>query len=120
MSRTNKKAQKLGCLKLIKFVTWMICILSFCINVNHTIVSYFQYEKLKTVVERGVENGSLEFPSFAICNSRPFIDPFMDMVTMDDYEKNTIDPSKFVLNVMFHHKDCDEVRRLLFYNKPPS
>ena len=88
----------------LKWITWVFCVVMLCINVMKTTVGYFQYEKLKTIVETEVKNGSLEFPAIAICSSRAFINPYMEMITLADYENNTVNPSRYIIDVKFQKK----------------
>ena len=86
------------CFKSVRYMAWLLCLGGFLWNVWYTVGSYFKYERILKGVEIDVEDGSLEFPSIAICSSRPFKEP-IQMVTLEDYENNTFNPNDFIVGV---------------------
>ena len=100
MEKSGKHKFGKSCFQWLQFCTLLFCLICFSINVWNTIGSYFNYERVLTAVETGVEDGNLEFPALALCDSRAFREP-RDMVSLEDYEINTIDPKDFIIAVNF-------------------
>ena len=100
MEKSGKHKFGKSCFQWLQFCTLLFCLICFSINVWNTIGSYFNYERVLTAVETDVEDGNLEFPALALCDSRAFREP-RDMVSLEDYEINTIDPKDFVIAVNF-------------------
>ena len=85
MEKSGKHKFGKSCFQWLQFCTLLFCLICFSINVWNTIGSYFNYERVLTAVETDVEDGNLEFPALALCDSRASREP-RDMVSLEDYK----------------------------------
>ena len=92
----------------VKHVCWILCIIGFITNAWLTLMSYHRAEKIVTVLERDVDEQGIELPSLAICNNPPFKDPQLKvMLTLEDYEANTVNPNEYILDIDFNEAFSD-------------
>ena len=89
------------CHKCLQLGIWAICIVLCVINVQGTLRSYFDGETIQTISKRPPV-GEVQFPSLAICpqdRKQIFKSESKPMVTLEDYNDNTFDPTDF--NITF-------------------
>ena len=78
-------------------LTYALCCLAFGANVTMTMVDFFERETIQASTEKEIE--ALVMPEVVICNSHTFIDPKLDMRTVQRYKNNTNDPQKMIHEV---------------------
>ena len=87
--------------KLLRGLATAFCVLCFCYNAFHTIMSYQLGDKITSISLRPVQDEMLDYPAIAVCSARGFKDPTLHMVTLEDYKNNTYDPDDFICAVTF-------------------
>ena len=78
-------------------LTYALCCLALGANVTMTLVDYFLGETIQASTEKKIE--APQMPEVVVCNSHYFIDPDLDMLTVQEYKNNTNDPQKLIHNV---------------------
>ena len=96
MALMSKKISKRVCQWLLA-LSYALCCLAFGANVTMTLVDYFSEETIQASTEKEIE--ALVMPEVVICNSHTFIDPKLDMRTVQRYKNNTNDPQKMIHDV---------------------
>ena len=97
MDLISQKISKRVCQWLLA-LTYVLCCLAFGANVTMTLVDYFSEETIQASTEKEIEAPVM--PEVVICNSHTFIDPKLDMRTVQRYKNNTNDPQKMIHKVV--------------------
>ena len=86
---------------LLRGLATTFCVLCFCYNSFHTIMSFQLGDKITSISLRPVQDEVMDYPAIAVCSARGFKDPKQHMVTLEDYRNNTYDPDDFICGVTF-------------------
>ena len=96
MALMSQKISKKVCQWLLA-LTYALCCLAFGANVTMTLVDHFKEETIQVSTKKEIEAQLM--PEVVVCNSHDFIDPELDMLTVQKYKNNTNDPQKYIQKV---------------------
>ena len=107
--------------KCCQLVIYSFCIIGFAINVSFTFQSFIESETIQSA-ESKIPQEKLYLPSFAVCPETPFRNESRLMLTLEDYDDNTYDPTDLNVTIYNDFKTVDvkykeEILRTLVLGK---
>lgn len=105
--RTNSARFCLKIVKLIRLSSIIVCVVLFILLTSGIFDSYVR--KDATVINSQKETDKWRMPSIVVCMHKPFrvfgkMSPF-DMLTLEAYENNTIDPRDYIIKTNLNTSD---------------
>ena len=96
----------------------LTCSTLFAWNACNTLKSFFEGHTLESTQRLPFPDGLAVFSTMAICNRYPYRNRSKVMLSMEDYEENTFDPNKNVMEIgwkMFsYEKSSDDATQVWF------
>ena len=100
--RFNKSSICLG----LQLFTWIGCLGWFLVNSYETLNGYFEKQTFETTVEKTTKDDEEVFiPDVVICSKNKFRNNQKETRTIDEYQKNTFDPSHFIQGLKLFPKN---------------
>ena len=93
------------CVLAVKVITGLLCFAGFVIN---SIVIFEMFSRHETVITTShFEHGDKTYrvPAIVFCSEIPYKDPEKSMLTLQDYENNTIDPRRYIVKTLITNRE---------------